>query len=228
MSKSAPEFSSIKRATLPVQAAQAIQDQIESGAIKPNELLPSERVLAEAFDVSRAAIREAIQLLQAKGYVVVQQGKGSLVVDPAVRSASSLASWMAGRHEQLHMMVELRRIVEPGIAELAAQNATAQEGAALVALAAELETCSRAELSDKDAAFHRQIARLTGNDLVSELLDACLVRSEPLREQTLKDRQRRLLAAAGHMNIARAIAGGDRDGARTAMLDHLNDAVRSI
>jgi len=218
----------LKRATLPVQAAEAIQAQIESGAIQPNQLLPSERVLAESFDVSRAAIREAIQLLQAKSFVDVRQGKGSFVVDPAKRSASSLATWMGGGSRPLHKMVELRRIIEPGIAELAAQNAKPADARVLVDLAETLGSCDRSDLSSTDAEFHREIARLTGNELVAELLSVALDLSEPLRQQTLRDRGGRRLAAEGHMKIARAIADGSADEARKAMLDHLGDASRSI
>jgi len=226
--ESNPEFASLKRATLPVQAAEAIQVQIEAGAFQPNQLLPSERALAESFNVSRTAIREAIQLLQAKGFVDVRQGKGSFVVDPAKRSASSVATWMGGASRPLQKMVELRRIIEPGIAELAAENASASDVHILIGLAEDLGNCDRSDLSSTDAEFHREIARMTGNELVAELLSAALDLSEPLRQQTLRDRGGRKLAAEGHMKIARAIADGSAEGARKAMLDHLSDASRSI
>ncbi|MBO6637609.1 MAG: FadR family transcriptional regulator [Roseitalea sp.] len=222
------KFDTLRRDTLSSQVAARIQERIENGLIGPDSQLPSERALSESFEVSRVAVREAIQLMQAKGYIEVRHGKGSYVVDPAIRKASTLASWMGGREQSLLMMVELRRIVEPGIVELAARNASPADAAALIEQAHELETCPRAHLSDTDAAFHKEIARMTGNDLVFELLTACLERTAPLRERTLKDRERRHLAAAGHVRIAEAIAAGDPEAARNAMLEHMSDALRSL
>ena len=126
------------------------------------------------------------------------------------------------------MMVELRGIVEPGVAKLAAINASKEDAAVLLEKAKLLETCSDKDLSSTDADFHQEIARLTGNELICELVEACLKKSEPLRERTLKDRGRRELAASGHLAIAKAIAEGNSDKAHEAMLKHLDDADKSI
>ena len=221
-------FETLRRAPLPVQVAGMIRERIESGAIEPETQLQSERKLSETFSVSRVAVREAIQLLQAQRYVDVHHGKGIYVVDPAVRKASSLDSWLSGRDESLSMMVEMRRIVESGIVELAAQKVTAEGAQRLIDLARELETGPLDELSEIDARFHREIAALTENILVIELLATCLERTEPLRMRTLRDAHGRELAARGHLAIAEAIAAGDAAGARKAMEDHMNDAMRSI
>lgn len=228
MPESPFEFDSLRRSPLSHQVAQKIRERIDTGEIKPDAQLPSERKLSETFSVSRVAVREAIQLLQAQRYVDVVHGKGTYVVQPAVRNASSLESWLGGREESLRMMIEMRRIVEPGIAELAARNITADGARRLIELAQQLETADPDEVSAVDAMFHREIAESTKNSLVVELLATCLDRTEPLRLRTLRDEHGRKLAASGHLAIARAIASGDAAKARQAMEAHMNDALRSI
>lgn len=222
------EFASLTRTTLSAQVAETISGRIDSGEIASGTKLPSERTLGEAFGVSRVSVREAFQLLLARGYVEVQPGKGTYVVDETVRKAASLQSWVGGREQELLMMVELRMIVEPGIAALAAQKATPEAIAALIEIAEALGTCPRPEISRVDADFHRQIAQMTGNALISELVGASLATTDPLRARTLQDRERRLLAAKGHMAIAKAIADRDPAAAHAAMISHLMDAQASL
>lgn len=221
-------FDELPRVTLSAQVADKLRLRIESKGLGVGERLPSERELSEMFRVSRVAVREAFQLLQAQGYVDIRQGKGAFVVDPQVRQASSLQTWVGNRDDDLVMMIELRMIVEPGVAELAARKVTVEEGRQLIATAHSLASCKLSELSETDALFHRAIAQVTGNTLVSELLSASMDITAPLRTRTLKDRARRDLAARGHVAIAEAIARNDPQGARDAMMAHLNDARASL
>ena len=66
-----------------VRAADAIMDQVErlilEGKVRPGQKLPSERALAEEFDVSRPTVREAIQKLEARGLVQRRHGGGTFV-----------------------------------------------------------------------------------------------------------------------------------------------------
>lgn len=228
MSEEALKFDVIPRATLSSQVAETIRARIDSGDIPPRTRLPSERGLSEAFGVSRVAIREAIQLLQAREYVEIRPGTGTFVVDPAIRNASTLQSWVGARDDQLEMMVELRMVVECGIAALAAEKASPAAAAELLTLARKLEECAPEDAPVADSDFHRMIARTTGNDLISELLSACLDITKPLRVRTLKDAGRRHLAAQGHIAIALAIAAKDPVAARAAMTSHLIDARASL
>lgn len=228
MTNSALEFESLARTTLSAQVAETLMGRIDAGEIESGTRLPSERELDEAFGVSRVSVREAIQLLQAKGYVEVRPGKGTFVVSEEIRKAVSLQSWVGGRDQELLMMVELRMIVEPGIAALAAEKATPESAAALMETARALGECPRAIISQVDAQFHRQIAAMTGNALIEELLSASLGTTEPLRKCTLQDRKRRELATRGHVAIAAAIARANPSAAHAAMVSHLRDAQSSL
>lgn len=222
------QFEPIARASLSSQVAQAIKSQIDTGDISPESRLPSERELANSFQVSRVAIREAIQMLQAKGYVVVRPGKGTFAVSPAERSITYLQDWISGHDDDLRKMIELRMIIEPGVAALAAQRASQQDAQDLLASARALSTCSQADASSVDADFHKRLALITANPFITELLNAALEITENLRGRTLKDSGRRELAQQGHLALAQAIASGDANAASQAMLKHLQDAAASI
>jgi GntR family transcriptional repressor for pyruvate dehydrogenase complex len=228
MTNPALEFESLTRTTLSAQVAETIIARIDAGEIASGTKLPSERELCDAFGVSRVSVREAIQLLQARRYVEIHPGKGTYVVDEEVRKAGSLKPWVGGRDRELLLMVELRMVVEPGIAALAAEKATPEAAAALMQTARWLADCPRAESSQVDAQFHRQIADMTQNALIAELLSASLVTTEPLRERTLQDRKRRDLATRGHVAIAEAILRSDPAAAHAAMVSHLKDAESSL
>ena len=228
MSRDYLEFENLKRAPLSHQVAEEIRRRIDDGDLAPNTLMPSERSLSESFAVSRVTVREATQLLQAQNYLNVVHGKGSYVVEPAIRQESSLNNWMSGRQESLKMMVELRQLVEPAIAALAAEHITPAQTERLFELARRLEQEPTQTVSAVDALFHREIATCTGNTLVGELLDMCLARTEQLRLRTLGNKDGQKLAAAGHMAIARAIASGDAEASRKAMEAHMDDALNSI
>eukprot|EP00752_Nemacystus_decipiens_P019635 g17691.t1 len=227
MNKPQP-FEPIARASLSSQVADAIRSQIDTGSIAANSRLPSERELAASFQVSRVAVREAIQMLQAKGYVIVRPGKGTFAVSPSERSITYLQDWISGHDDDLRRMVELRMIIEPGVAALAAQRATQQDADELLESARALSTCTQADASRVDAAFHARLALITGNPFITELLNAALDITEELRSRTLKDSERRKLAEIGHLALAEAIATGDEAAARQAMLKHLQDAADSI
>jgi len=76
-----------KSSPLPIyyQLKEALRKQIESGALKPHDRLPSERELEEAYDISRMTARRALSELEAEGYIYRHQGRGSFVAEPKIR-----------------------------------------------------------------------------------------------------------------------------------------------
>jgi len=103
--------------------ADQIKAKIEGGSYGPGERLPSERDLAEALDVSRPSVREALIALEVEGYVDVRVGTGVFVnaipaAQPAGRRAAPLND--IGARD----LLEARMLVEPFCAELAARHAT--------------------------------------------------------------------------------------------------------
>lgn len=139
--------------------------QIESGAWRPGDRLPTEQQLAEAHGVSRTVVREAVHQLKSKALVISRQGSGvyvaqtpvnlPLVFDPAV-----LESVQAVVH-----VVEVRRVLEGEIAALAAERATRAQIAALRRALKAIDAAVSAGHDGvaEDLAFHRVIGESTGN-----------------------------------------------------------------
>lgn len=67
------------RIPLYYQLMEIIIDEIETGKLKENDQIPSERELCEKYDISRATVRQAIQELEKEGYIYKQHGKGTFV-----------------------------------------------------------------------------------------------------------------------------------------------------
>src|SRR5262245_31831815 len=95
---------------------------LQQGRLKPGDRLPSERALAERLHVSRATIREALRAMQLKGLIVSRRGAGSFI---AGGRPEELAD--ALHHLALKDIFELRLLIEPSIAALAAERATRQD-----------------------------------------------------------------------------------------------------
>src|SRR5208337_3748444 len=105
-----------------------IQDLIEEGRMKKGDQLPTERELTETFKVSRASVREAIRTLESMRLVESRQGNGTYVIASSEESlVQPLAAALFHEKDDLIDIFYIRRCIEPNMAQLAAQNATAEE-----------------------------------------------------------------------------------------------------
>jgi GntR family transcriptional repressor for pyruvate dehydrogenase complex len=152
-----------------------LAEEILSGALPPGTALPPERGLAREMGVSRNALREATKILQSRGLVTIKHGMRTVVngvtSEPMQRAVSGA---LYGRDNALLQLTEVRLMLEVSIAELAAQRVTPAAVAELGELATLLtENVGRpADYAEIDIAFHRAIARATGNDIFPILLDS--------------------------------------------------------
>ena len=158
------------------QIVHAIGRRIVSGAIRPGELLPAESHLK----ASRTVVREAIKVLAAKGLVESRPKTGTRVrpaaswnlLDPDV-----LAWQQEGmpRPAFLRKLTEVRLIVEPAAAELAARRARASALSALDAAFREMADALRRDRLDYEAfnqadiRFHRAILQACENDVLEQM-----------------------------------------------------------
>lgn len=115
-------YKTVRTSRLYEQIVQQIEDSILKGALKPGDQLPAERELAQQFGVSRTAIREAVKALREKGLVEAYSGRGTFVRDgtsQAIRQSLDLMIKIGQQDGSPHL-AELRAILEPEIAALAA------------------------------------------------------------------------------------------------------------
>jgi DNA-binding FadR family transcriptional regulator len=198
--------------------------QIVSGEIVEGQLLPTESVLIDRYQVSRTAVREAIQTLATKGFVQIRQGSGSTV---APRS-----SWNVLDQDYLQItgfgaamlenLLEARDVVEPAIAGIAAVRAKPDDVLALRRLVAELAATSRRDLAaqeDLEAAFHHRLAECSDNPVLISLHGSIWHLARLQRRPLPSDAIHRVVF--WHEQIVDALAAADAGAAADAMRLHL-------
>lgn len=218
-------YPTLKSERLYERIVEQIESRILSGELQVSEQLPPERDLAEQFGVSRTAIREAIKTLRQKGLVAVEHGRGNFISNTTHQATRHSLELMIkiGANGGSDGLVEVRELLEPEIAALAAKRATKEQlnnaRAAVLAMDAALDDADRFIQADLD--FHRALAQATQNPVFSILIDTIV---DPLREQRKRIARTKGGIARGqhyHKQIMRAIECRDAAAARDAMRAHL-------
>jgi GntR family transcriptional regulator, transcriptional repressor for pyruvate dehydrogenase complex len=223
-----------RAASLDERIVDEIRRLIESGQVVPGDRLPAERDLARAFNVSRAALREAMRRLAAMGLVEIRWGKGVFIRATDLDFVlERLAPLMLG-HGQIIDLYEVRRQLEVAAAGWSAERATAAERAELAALTAEA-VVARGRLAEDaayarefDRRYHNMIAVLSHNGVVLRIMVSLLDLLGELRQRSFAIPGRALRSLEEHQQISAAIVGGEPAAARQAMLAHLLNAEAAI
>jgi GntR family transcriptional repressor for pyruvate dehydrogenase complex len=221
----------IKKTRIHEEVVAQLHQLIEAGKLRAGDRLPSERELAETFRVSRSSVREAIRLLEREGFVVSRPGSGTFIaavdVEALVQPLASLLS--RGKHALLDLF-EMRRLVEPGIAALAAERATPADILRLKEILTEQERqmSQGASAVESDAAFHFAIGQATHNSALQRLVASIVDILKPAREQSLQTPGRAHQSLASHREILVAIERHDPEFARHAMQRHIEAVEQSV
>lgn len=216
----------IQTSRLYEQIVQQIEESILKGEFTEGSQLPAERDLAKQFGVSRTAVREAIKALQEKGLVDAFPGRGTFVTNGTSNSMRRSLDRIikSGEPDGLAYLVEVREILEPEIAALAAVRATDQDLAAMQESLDVMESGRQDSdaFIEADLDFHLALAEAAANPIVLSLIDSIV---GLLREQRL-----RIFRIPGgpecgqhhHKRILEAIQRHDPQEARAAMQAHLS------
>ena len=122
------DFQVIQRRKIHQDIAGQIRDLIRDGVLKPGDRLPSERELAERFQVGRGSLREAMRSLELQGMVISRPGSGTYVSTESLEPlASIIVSTLTGANRDLEGIFEVRHLLEPHIASLAAERSTSED-----------------------------------------------------------------------------------------------------
>jgi len=221
------------------QVADRIRESINTGAFQPGTRLPSERDLAHAFKVSRPAVREAIGALQNEGIVITRHGSGTYVVDQAVTPRLPIPLPLLPEADYSPIStLEVRMLLEPAIARLAARkakrNALAEHYLAQMADVKDINDMRQQALwSECDRKFHHQLALMTEDVLIAKIADEVeRTMAQPLwnrlRDDGIYDAERIRLYVAEHRLIYEAIVCGDETAAAFYVEEHLKRVHRDI
>jgi DNA-binding FadR family transcriptional regulator len=197
------------------EAIDKMKQMIISGRVRPGEKLPREADLAAELGLSRNSLREAVKALTLVNVLDVRQGDGTYVTSLAPSLLLEAISFIVDFHrdDTVLAFLEVRRILEPAAAALAATRMTEEDRAALGKVLEVVDaTTSVEELVAADLEFHRQIAVGAGNPVLASLVDnmsAPTTRARIWRGMTEPRALERTLAE--HRAIYNAILGRDAD-----------------
>jgi GntR family transcriptional repressor for pyruvate dehydrogenase complex len=230
LTPAAPEFTSLARgARLSDRVAEVMRDAIVSRNLDPGTQLPTERELGQQFGVSRTVIREAIRILAAKGIVEVRSGSGLRVAAADQLTVTQSLSWfIRGGKLEYPKVHEIRDVIEVHMTGLAAERRSDEQLAGLEEahdrfaglVDGDVEAAAWA-----DVEFHNQIARATGNELYSIILESIADALIEVRREVL-GAGRGVETVAQHAKILEQIAACDSAGGRAAMHEHLATVQR--
>jgi len=201
-----------------------VRELISAGRIKPGDRLPPERELAELFKVSRNSVRDAIRVLEQMGLTESRQGDGTYVRRVSVEELTApMALLLLQSRRQMRELWEVRRIIEPAVAELAASRITDDELEELEAVLSAQRRRVEAGLValEEDTAFHYGIAEAARNTVMLRTLDTLVDLLRQSRERALQQHDRPAHSLSGHLRVLAALRHRDPAAARAAMLQHL-------
>lgn len=220
--------------TLAHRVVTGLKDQILAGGLPPGAKLPSESRLIDEFSVSRTVVREAVTLLRAEGLVETFQGRGSYVLAVPEPSGFTPEQVTIRTHEDVLAMVDFRLGLESEAAALAARNHGDADARALRAALEEFTRAGAEGAVEADFAFHRAVARATGNHFYADLLASLgplmimLPRTRLAKEYSMTDATHVDRVRREHEAIADAVLAGDAETARAAMRVHLGNTRRRL
>lgn len=215
-------FLGLKHTLLAEQVEEQLYDYITKLPMKAGDKLPNEFKLAEQFGVGRSTIREAVKLLVSRNVLETRRGSGTYVKELVPADLDPLNLRHVEDKVSLAMdLVDLRLILEPGIAELAAYNATEEEISRLKELCDTTEYKIEHNLYyiQDDIDFHTYIARCSKNKVVEQLIS--IIETAVLMFVNITHRQLMKETITTHRAITKAIADHDPIGARSAMTMHI-------
>lgn len=210
-----------------------LEARILSGEMPPGSRFPSQKEIAEAENVSRTVVREAVARLEAQGFAVSRQGSGVYVPDNVRYRAFQVTREELSELSDVVKLLEMRLAIETEMAALAAARRTVDDIAEMRNALRRMEEVSADPVASAqaDAAFHMTIARATKNDYYVRLMDFLGIRLVPPRNLYLRDHEPRSHQAyaakvhAEHEAILESIVRMDATRARSAARRHMQESL---
>ena len=217
----------IDRAGITELVVQRIKELLERGELRAGSRLPPERDLAEMLHISRPSLRTALKALSVMGIIRAKPGAGTYIAESLPEIFTEPMHFLTLiNHTSVEELFEARRIVEAGLAELAAERATEADIAALVK---EVEGM-RATIGDPenflthDVRFHQVMARAANNKLMSGVMDTVAQLLFHIRRQTISHARDLEEAIEWHQKIIAAMQKRDSRRAKEMLSGHLRAA----
>lgn len=218
------KFKPIKQIRISEEIAEQLKQHFLTGHIKPGDKLPPEKDLAEEFQVSRIAIREALRILENSGFITIRQGVngGAFFKELTFENiANSFLDLFLSDKISIPELYHVRLLVEPEIARLAALSNNPEYNKRLeeAVKAEELPTSSLQEDIEKKTAVHYILAEMCGNRFLEAILRSSMKLTHRIIE-VVSPNPYTLHPPGMHCKIVEAVTRGDSEEAYTQMKIH--------
>ena len=224
--------SPIRRVRLSEGVVDAIKRMIVADGFAPGDKFYSETELMVKLGVGRSSIREAVRILEVIGHLTVSHGKGIFIVNTDAHPFDAFVDWLKSNDRSLQEHFEVRLIVEPQTARLAALAATAEDIALLESVHAEfVRNASRgltAETIECDCEFHRLLGKASGNTVLLALTKSMITSMFDDWISSFHTPGRMEKTVGEHGGVLEAVKARDADAAQQRMAAHLRNAIQEI
>lgn len=204
------------------QVSDRLMDYILKQELKSGERMPTEIELTEQLGVGRSTIREAVKILASRNILEVRHGAGTFVADNVGITEDPLGfAFIRDKRKLTHDLLEVRMLIEPPIAAMAARNATQEDIVLLEESYNKVERLILAGLPylKEDVIYHQRIAAASKNlvvpnltPIISQAVNLFTTRTGcRLRKETIET----------HRAVLEAIKQRDSIAAQDAMVLHL-------
>lgn len=217
------KFEKVNHKLLGEHVESQLKDYILTTPVNIGDKIPTEFELADMFGVGRSTIREAVKGLVTKGMLEVRRGSGTYVISTQTLDEDPLSlSRYSDKYKLALELLDVRLMLEPEIAALAALHSTEEEKVRLVTLCEAVEENIRKNENHlpNDVKFHEYIAKCSRNRVVETLIP--IISTAVITFGNLTYRKLLDETVRSHRSILNAILAGDSVGARCAMVSHLS------
>jgi GntR family transcriptional repressor for pyruvate dehydrogenase complex len=221
-------FRRISPKKISIEIIEQFMDMLSKGQLAPGDELPPEREMAEMIGVSRPPLREALNALQAMGFIEIKPRSKITVKSITQRTFEEpLSLLLEGDIEKIFELLEIRKAMEGWAAYMAAERATEHDILKLESIIRRDQENLGKKLDDAktDADFHVALSMATHNTIQSHLMATwynLLWNSQRLsREKIFRKKGNRKKIAQQHLSIFEAIQRHDKQGASRAAREHI-------
>lgn len=211
------------------QAADKIIELIIDRNLNAGDRIPTENELAELLNVGRSTIREAIRALSTRNILEVKRGSGTFVCENCGVAEDPLGfTFVKDKFKLVHDLFEIRYIIEPKIAAMAAQRANSEQIDEIEKLCNEVEAKILADEphGQKDIEFHTAIAKSCGNMAMVTIIP--IINQSIMLFIDITNSQIKKETIETHREILEAIKSHDANAAHDAMVLHMIYNRRNI
>jgi GntR family transcriptional repressor for pyruvate dehydrogenase complex len=217
------DFQAVRKTRVSEGIIAQIRDLITSGRLRPGDRLPAERDLAKILAVGRSTVREAIRALESLGVLESRAGEGTFLAAVPSIGRDRLSAHLLEAWENQRKLFEVREVIEPDLAALAARRATEDQIQKMREALDEQERIIRSgDIGIKaDNTFHYLLAEAAGNDVLFNIMESLMDLLRETREASLQQGDRPLQSLKQHRAILKAIQVRDATQAQRRMTEHI-------